>query len=317
MPILEWRDVKDLAAGSKRPPEPLGCWSVWAPYDSNQHPRGNFITGDLQLSLDLSYTPIMEPVKLMGMNEPHDPHVNLNKLASLGHHDVYLEVTRDNKPVSYPGWPNIYPPDEHLMCIDFLYWASILKPFEWEASYSSGWKIAKHLRWTPKLISLAQEYLMRLFNVPRKEDVPPFISIHARRRDFADWCDRPLEDCFAPLEAFEARVREIQAELQPRFKNKDPLRVVITSDERDPAWWEKVRQRGWLFVNHGPNGEDTERHYGSWHLPLLDAVIQSEGAGFVGTDRSTMSILSRRRVEEWHGGATRMVKWGFPGADDH
>jgi hypothetical protein len=91
-----------------------------------------------------------------------------------------------------------------------------------------------------------------------------FISIHARRRDFADWCDRPLKDCFAPLEAFEARVREIQAELQPRLKNEAPLRVVITSDERDPAWWEMVQQRGWLFVDHGPNGEATERHYGSW-----------------------------------------------------
>lgn len=51
MPIIEWRDVKDLAAGSKQPPEPLGCWSVWAPYDGNQRPRGNFITGDSQLSL--------------------------------------------------------------------------------------------------------------------------------------------------------------------------------------------------------------------------------------------------------------------------
>lgn len=128
----------------------------------------------------------------MGMNEPHEPHVNLNKLATLSHHDVYLEVTRDHKPVSYPSWPNIYPPDEHVMCIDFLYWASILKPFEWEtryimvvlpaptimltfdtSSYSPGWKIAKHLRWTPKLTSIAQEYLMRLFKVPYKEDVPP------------------------------------------------------------------------------------------------------------------------------------------------
>lgn len=50
---------------------------------------------------------------------------------------------------------------------------------------------------------------------------------------------------------------------------------------------------------------------------LIDAVIQSGGIGFVGTDRSTMSILARRRVEAWHGGITRTVLWGHVGADDH
>jgi len=83
-------------------------------------------------STDLSYTPIMEPVKLSSMEWPGDPHVNLNKLARLGYHDVYVETTRDHKPKSYPDFPSVYPPDEHLMCIDFLYWASILQPFEWE-----------------------------------------------------------------------------------------------------------------------------------------------------------------------------------------
>lgn len=63
---------------------------------------------------------------------------------------------------------------------------------------------------------------------------------------------------------YDIRVQEIQAELRLRLKNKGPLRVVMTSDERDPIWWKKVRQRGWLFVNHGPDGEDTERRYGSW-----------------------------------------------------
>jgi hypothetical protein len=40
-------------------------------------------------------------------------------------------------------------------------------------SYSPGWNIAKHLRWNPELTSLAEEYLMRLFHVSRKEDMPP------------------------------------------------------------------------------------------------------------------------------------------------
>jgi len=159
---------------------------------------------------------------------------------------------------------------------------------------------------------------MRLFDVSRKEDIPPFISLHARRQDFAGWCDDiPAKDCFAPLEAFEVRVREIQDELNVRLATHRPLKVIVTSDERDSTWWEKVRQQGWLFVDHGPDGENTAIQHGLWYMPLLDAVIQCMGAGFVGTDRSTMSLLARRRVEEWSGGVTRMVKWGFPGADNH
>lgn len=50
---------------------------------------------------------------------------------------------------------------------------------------------------------------------------------------------------------------------------------------------------------------------------LIDAVIQSGGIGFVGTDRSTMSNLARRRVQSWHNGVVRAIKWGHLGADDH
>jgi hypothetical protein len=50
---------------------------------------------------------------------------------------------------------------------------------------------------------------------------------------------------------------------------------------------------------------------------FIDAIIQSNGDGFIGTDRSTMSLLARRRVESWRNGVTRTVKWGTPNADDH
>lgn len=50
---------------------------------------------------------------------------------------------------------------------------------------------------------------------------------------------------------------------------------------------------------------------------IIDAIIQSRGLGFVGTDRSTFSALARRRVQEWNNGAVRTVKWGQPDADQH
>ena len=50
---------------------------------------------------------------------------------------------------------------------------------------------------------------------------------------------------------------------------------------------------------------------------LVDAYVQSAGMGFIGTDRSTFSIVAKRRVKDWHGGAVRTVKWGTPDADVH
>lgn len=108
--------------------------------------------------------------------------------------------------------------------------------------------------------------------------------------------------------------------------------VVMTSDERDEAWWDLVKAQGWYRIDHS----NTVAQYSRWYLisfffPLvsklirwlsrypviIDAVVQSKGMGFVGTDRSTFSIISRRRVEDWQRGATRTVMWGYKGADDH
>jgi len=50
---------------------------------------------------------------------------------------------------------------------------------------------------------------------------------------------------------------------------------------------------------------------------LLDAIIQSRGAGFVGTEFSTMTTVAFRRVQDWNDGAVRAMHWGWPGADDH
>lgn len=61
-----------------------------------------------------------------------------------------------------------------------------------------------------------------------------------------------------------------------------------------------------------PISESTSRH-----PVLIDAAIQSGGVGFVGTDRSTMSIIAMRRVQSWQNGITALVKWGHIGADDH
>ena len=108
----------------------------------------------------------------------------------------------------------------------------------------------------------------------------------------------------------------MQEELRERKGVDIPMsRVIITSDEKDPAWWEEVRALGWKTVDH--EAANTAEVFGRWYPLILDAAIQSKALGFVGTDRSTYSIVSRRRVQQWNDGATRMVLWGYKGADDH
>lgn len=99
-----------------------------------------------------------------------------------------------------------------------------------------------------------------------------FIIIHARHGDFGDKCEgRPLfEECYASMEVMNVRVQEVREELaqNPEFQNPDgsPIHipVLMTSDERDPGWWELVRRMGWQWIDHGPQGEDTSTKYGKW-----------------------------------------------------
>jgi len=170
-------------------------------------------------------------------------------------------------------------------------------------------------------------------------DIQKYIGIHVRHGDFKNWCGQvPVEDCFASIAVLARRVEEIKTELR-ESRGMTVEHVIMTSDEEDQSWWEQVAEQGWHIVDHS----GTVERYGAWYVQvqrlqsiiittgswfdlhiltfrypvLIDAVIQSGGVGFLGTDRSTMSILARRRVQSWHQGIVRTVKWGQKGADDH
>ncbi|KAG1800522.1 hypothetical protein EV424DRAFT_1438229, partial [Suillus variegatus] len=134
---------------------------------------------------------------------------------------------------------------------------------------------------------IADGHARRAMNVPVTGQTPPYISIHIRQGDFSQQCEEfPVDQCFAPSSVIARRISEVQEELRTR-KGIDATHVVMTSDERDPEWWSDVRALGWT------------------HPMFIDAIIQSNGAGFVGTRGSTMSTPTSRRVQSWHDGATR------------
>lgn len=136
--------------------------------------------------------------------------------------------------------------------------------------------------------------------------------MHIRRNDFRGWCaeDVRIDECLAPVEAYARRIEQVKHEL--RQKGIEVEHVVVTSDEKDSDWWADIYAHGYVSIDHS----ETFRLYGVWYPVFIDAAIQGNGAGFVGTDRSTMSRLAARRVEYWHEGPFKLVKWGHLGADD-
>ncbi|KAJ7225371.1 hypothetical protein GGX14DRAFT_386272 [Mycena pura] len=89
---------------------------------------------------------------------------------------------------------------------------------------------------------------------------PPFISIHVRRYDFEVWCGGvPVQECFAPLSVIARRVGEVQDELRERT-GVTVNNVLVTSDEKDAAWWLEVTKLGWFAPDH----TDTKETYGEW-----------------------------------------------------
>ena len=104
-------------------------------------------------------------------------------------------------------------------------------------------------------------------------------------------------------------------------KTKDPVKkelkekkgvevenVLMMSDEKSERWWREVAELGWYRLDHEMLG--TEARYGEWYPVFIDAVAQSLGIGFVGTQQSTMSLVDARRVMDWNNGIVRYVnRW--------
>ncbi|EED85211.1 predicted protein [Postia placenta Mad-698-R] len=309
--MLEWREVKDPGSNEI---EDLGCWNIWEAVQYNEHyPRRSAVPG--WLGLDVSYTRAPDWVHMIP-NYEHDPHSTFWSLARLG----FSEEREKNlvEPLPSPQHQAVLAPDEQVLCYDYVYYVCAQQSWEFDFDYSPAWRfVGKHLRWTRGLDAIAASYVRRAFGLPEDAETPSYIAIHVRHGDFRNYCTgMDLADCFAPISVIERRVNEVRDELLARKGIDIPhTRVVMTSDESDQAWWDEVTALGWAKVDH--DAWETVRTYGRWYPVLLDAVIQSNGLGFVGTDRSTYSTLSRRRVQDWHDGAARIVKWGYKDADAH
>ncbi|KZT51347.1 hypothetical protein CALCODRAFT_503652 [Calocera cornea HHB12733] len=302
-PVLEWGDVKDADAGVE---EELGCWSAWMGTSrSVSEPRWSWVPS--VFNLDLSYTPLPYDHKMYPEND-NEPHLLHGKLMQLGFPAGRARALSQSSPRTNTHG-NTLAPSEQLLCFDQLYAVSVELQWEWFQDSSPVWRfVGRHMRWNKNAEALARLYLARHWGLEKSEPIPPFISVHARRGDFGDKCKffgKNGTACLPSLNQLRRRIGEVQTKLLQKGVSTD--RVLITSDEKDPQWWEDIRQAGYTWIDHAQ--ARTDALYGEWYSPLLDGIFHSLAAGFVGTDQSTMSLLAARRVEEWNAGPTAFLMW--------
>ncbi|TFK56645.1 hypothetical protein OE88DRAFT_1803321 [Heliocybe sulcata] len=308
LPVLEWHQVKNPDSEEI---DDYGCWSVWSVVQTlgdgrMDGPRRN--RAPLDIGLDISYTPVPDWVP-----ERRNFHTRFWKLAPLTFPGTYARSIREKSPIPSERTGLTLPPDEQVACFDYLYFVGAFEEFEFEHEWSPSWRhVLKHCRWTSKVENLAMYYLRRALRVPPSADIPPYIAIHSRHGDFGIFCgDIPdgvpaFIHCFVSVSRIAESVSEIQQELLERDGVTIPnSHVIMTSDETDPAWWDLVASHGYTWVDF--KKERVVETLGAWYPTFIDAVIQSGGAGFVGTEESTMSLIAARRTRDWHGGVTRFV----------
>ncbi|KAH8825674.1 hypothetical protein DL96DRAFT_1530298 [Flagelloscypha sp. PMI_526] len=305
--IVEWHEVKDPRSAVV---DTLGCWNIWQTVQQNgAGPRESRAPVDLKL--DLSYTEAPFWVRLSPL-EVNDNHATFGSLARLGFPQGLAQAQGQTLPAPLSGQK--VRPELQLMCVDYLYYTCSSETYEFEKDYTPAWRfVGQHMHWHDSLLKLTSHYLEGIIGRAPNGELPPWIAIHVRHDDFDTYCGgRPREECFAPLPVIARRVQEVKDEL---LKNRGVAveHVIMTSDEKDENWWKEVATFGWHWVEHSK----TVAEHGVWYPVLIDAVIQSLADGFVGTQGSTMSLIAARRVHDWHQGVTRMVKFGYPGADDH
>ncbi|KIK40127.1 hypothetical protein CY34DRAFT_87868, partial [Suillus luteus UH-Slu-Lm8-n1] len=190
---------------------------------------------------DISWTRTPAWVELISPFK-QDNHASFWSLASLGFPEARsssLELSPTNHPS--PHHQLSLPPDDHVLCFDFLYYVSAHHTWEWEweLDYSPAWRfVGQHMRWTARMERIADMHARRAMGVMVDGPTPPYVSIHIRHGDFSEQCEGiPIDQCFASLPVIACRVSEVQNELRTR-KGIDATHVLMTSDETDPEWWD-------------------------------------------------------------------------------
>jgi len=327
LPIVEMHELKSMQPHTikiygveegllEEPPETdvIGCWSTWLTTcdDGCIHARAAEEPGVYMLNVH--YTPIppsfrrsmpWEPISFENITSIAKPQPNpLSKYYLQPSNELKDFVKQKHIPMADPQ------PDEHIACFDFLYFisesgAEVHQEYTGRTAagrWGGAWgSVGRYAHWNPELEDIAKGYLRRAFQVSDRKGVavPPFIGIHIRRGDFAKLCPHDNPNCLPSVADWVARIEQVKGNLTERL-GYAPERYLMTTDETDKGFLFEAVRAGWTLVDH--EREQTVEKYGMWYPTLLDSVMLSMSTGFLGTSTSTLSIMARRRVEDWNNG---------------
>lgn len=142
----------------------------------------------------------------------------------------------------------------------------------------------------------------------------PFMAVHISAEARAQECAlRSEEDCFPRVghytEAVE-RVRTIAMTMGKKNREQRhhvrALSVVVSTDVTDLGFKGELAAAGWTILDY-EDMELRQRFGDSWLPAVMDQVVQSKAAAFVGTRGSPESTLSALRVRTWRSGPTELV----------
>lgn len=241
----------------------------------------------------------------------------------LPHVKISDDAANDTEPETKPGFDVTHnePPTDQTFCLDttFFFGSRMFppafppsRPVEALREYEGhGWiEAGQHLRFSNHLEGLADLYLTRLFDVSKVKNIPPFITVHIRRGDFA------TERGLTSLDKYTDAVQRVREKLNWRIDNPDgwegpgkgmeryrkgyrgeDYAVVVATDEAPTSDFVKTLKNdlGWKVIDH--DFMQTEKEMGEWYPLLIDSAILARGGGFVGTEWSTFSYLAALRVK--------------------
>ena len=185
-PILEWHEVKDPESEVL---DDLGCWNVWETVNAGATgaretpPLRTLKLGKAVLNIpaklincmiitDISWTLAPKWIKLTAP-EIKDVFASFWSLATLGFPETRSKHL-GSKNVPSPQHQVSLPPDDHLLCFDFLYYVSAQNTYEWDKDYSPAWRfVGQHMHWNATLERIAGEHARRAMNIPADEPTPP------------------------------------------------------------------------------------------------------------------------------------------------
>jgi hypothetical protein len=102
----------------------------------------------------------------------HDKHSSFSSLATLAFPEFRAELAADPRESDQNHVK--LPPDEQLLCYDYLYYVGSHQPVEFEFDYSPVWlHVGQHIHWTPRLENLADQYVRKTLGVEDSSRTPP------------------------------------------------------------------------------------------------------------------------------------------------